>query len=51
MVAMRITLPCCASAALDGSVMTVQFLPLDASYNQQVGLYRHQLQLSEQFQI
>jgi len=50
---MHITLPCCTSAALDGSsIMTVQFLPLDASYNQQVGLYRHQLQqLSEQFQI
>jgi len=47
-VTMHITLPCCASAAFDdnsGSFMTVQFLFVGASDNQQAGLYRQQLQL------
>jgi len=37
---MHITLPCCASAAIDnnsGSIMTIPFLFLGASDNQQVG--------------
>jgi len=40
MAATRTTLPCCASAAFDdnNSTMTMHFLFLDASDNQQVGL-------------
>jgi len=52
-VATRITLPCGASAAFDNnsSVMTVQFLSMEASDNQLTGLYTHQLQqLSKQHQ-
>jgi len=52
-VATHITLPCCASAAFDNnsSIMTVQFLSMEASDNQLTGLYTHQLQqLSKQHQ-